>query len=337
MKKYFSCGAAVQAALVLVHKRLRSPAPLCVALGLALSLAGAATGAAVQGQLASPPGTAAAAGAAASAGAAAAPARFQQQSQQSQQPQQQPVQSLPAAASAGAQPLGALPGAAVQAAVPGGAAAAVPGAVQGPGAGAVPVFTPTADNYKITPNDLLEIEVFGVSELKRTVRVNTSGQIAMPLIGTLSVAGLTPADAEALIALQYARDYLQDPQVSIFVKEFTTQRITLDGALVKPGIYPLSGQITLLRALALAGGGSQLADLEQVMLFRLTPEGQSLVEKHDVLKIRQGEAPDPMLQSDDVVVVNRNSQRAALRDSLFRDILDTLNPFANTYRNAVAP
>ena len=205
-------------------------------------------------------------------------------------------------------------------------------------AGRVPaLLTPLAEEYKITVNDLLEIEVFGVTELKRTVRVNTSGQVAMPLIGTLSVAGMTPADAEALIAVRYARNYLQDPQVSIFVKEFTTQRITLDGALVKPGMYPLSGQITLLRALALAGGGSQLADLEQVMLFRLTPEGQSLVEKHDVLKIRNGEAPDPMLQSDDVVVVNRNSQRAVLRDSLFRDIIDTLNPFASTYRNAVAP
>ena len=199
------------------------------------------------------------------------------------------------------------------------------------------LLTPLAEEYKITVNDLLEIEVFGVTELKRTVRVNTSGQVAMPLIGTLSVAGLTPADAEALIAVQYARDYLQDPQVSIFVKEFTTQRITLDGALVKPGMYPLSGQITLLRALALAGGGSQLADLEQVMLFRLTPEGQSLVEKHDVLKIRKGEARDPMLQSDDVVVVNRNSKRAVLRDALFRDVIDTLNPFSSAYRNAVAP
>ena len=194
--------------------------------------------------------------------------------------------------------------------------------------------TSISPDYKITPNDLLEVEVFGVSELKRTVRVNTTGQISLPLIGMIQVAGLTPADAEALIALQYGSKYLQDPQVSIFIKEFTTQRITLDGALAKPGIYPLTGQITLLRALALAGGGAQLADMEQVMLFRLTPEGQSLVEKHDVLKIRKGEAPDPSLQADDVVVVNRNGARATLRDSLFRDILDTLNPFASTYRNA---
>ena len=83
--------------------------------------------------------------------------------------------------------------------------------------------------------------------------------------------------------------------------------------------------------------GAQLADMEQVMLFRLTPEGQSLVEKHDVLKIRKGEAPDPSLQADDVVVVNRNGARATLRDSLFRDILDTLNPFSSAYRNVTVP
>lgn len=194
-------------------------------------------------------------------------------------------------------------------------------------AGAVPS---TLDaEYKITASDLLEVEVFGVSELKRTVRVNTNGQIAMPLIGTLTVAGLTPSDAEALIALQYkGKNFLQDPQVSIFVKEFTTQRITLNGALIKPGIYPLTGQITLLRALALAGGSGPLADMENVMLFRMTPDGKSVMEKFDVDKIRMGEAPDPTLQGDDVVVVNRDSKRRAVRDSLFRDILDTLNPFA---------
>ncbi|MGP1691425.1 MAG: polysaccharide biosynthesis/export family protein [Giesbergeria sp.] len=203
-------------------------------------------------------------------------------------------------------------------------------------AGAVP--SAVDSEYKITPSDLLEIEVFGVSELKRTVRVNTSGQIAMPLIGTLSVAGLTPSDAEALIALQYSgKNFLQDPQVSIFVKEFTTQRITLDGALTKPGVYPLTGQITLLRALAMAGGGGQLADMENVMLFRVTPDGQSMSQKFDVLKIRKGEAVDPMLQNDDVVVVNRSESRVTLRDSLFRDVIDTLNPFASSYRNAVAP
>ena len=214
------------------------------------------------------------------------------------------------------------------------AAARTPGLDPEAKSDAVPA-TIDAD-YKIGPNDLLEVEVFGVSELKRTVRVNSTGQISMPLIGLAQVAGMTASDAEALIALMYSKNYLQDPQVSIFIKEFTSQRITVDGAVIRPGIYPLIGQITLLRALAMAGGGSQLSDLEQVMLFRVTPSGQNLVEKHDVSKIRTGDAPDPMLRGDDIVVVNRNGARTILRDSLFRDIIDTLNPFSASYRNAVA-
>lgn len=200
-----------------------------------------------------------------------------------------------------------------------------------PTPGSVPV------DYKIGPNDLLDIEVFGVSELKRQVRVNTTGHVSMPLVGLVPLAGLSPADAEAMLAVAYADKYLQDPQVSIFVREFTSQRITLDGALVKPGIYPLVGQITLLRALAMAGGGAQMADMEKVMLFRMTPEGQRLTETHDVMKIRKGDAHDPVLQSEDMVVVNRDSRRTTLRDSLFRDILDTINPFSSSYRNVTAP
>ena len=183
-------------------------------------------------------------------------------------------------------------------------------------------------DYRIAPNDLLEMEVFGVSELKRTVRVNAVGAIALPLIGTLQVAGLTPADAEALIAIKYGEKYLRDPQISLFIKEFTTQRITVDGAVMKPGIFPLTGQITLLRALALAGGGGPMADMEQVMLFRVGSDGLQKSEKYDAMKIRKGESADPPLQGDDVIVVNRDGKRTALRDSLFRDIIDTINPFA---------
>ncbi len=209
--------------------------------------------------------------------------------------------------------------------------AASPALPETPTPGSVPV------DYKIGPNDLLDIEVFGVSELKRQVRVNTTGHVSMPLVGLVPLAGLSPADAEAMLAVAYADKYLQDPQVSIFVREFTTQRITLDGALVKPGIYPLVGQITLLRALAMAGGGAQMADMEKVMLFRVTSEGQRLTETHDVMKIRKGEAPDPVLQSEDMVVVNRDSRRTTLRDSLFRDIIDTINPFSSSYRNVTSP
>jgi polysaccharide export outer membrane protein len=78
-----------------------------------------------------------------------------------------------------------------------------------------------------------------------------------------------------------------------------------------------------------------MADLENVMLFRLSPEGKPDNKKYNLDLIRKGEADDPLLQSDDVVVVNRDSNRVWLRDSLFRDVIDTLNPFSNTYRSAV--
>lgn len=191
------------------------------------------------------------------------------------------------------------------------------------GAGAVPL-----PNYKITASDLLEIEVFGVEDLKRTVRVNTAGSISLPLVGMVQVAGLTATEAEALIALRYGTDFLQNPQVSVFIKEFTTLRVTIDGAVVKPGIYPLTGQITLLRALALAGGGGQLANMEDVLLFRLKNDGTQEVMKYDVKKIRNGESEDPILNGDDLVVVNKNSTRELLKDSIFRDVLDFINPFS---------
>jgi polysaccharide biosynthesis/export protein len=191
------------------------------------------------------------------------------------------------------------------------------------GASAVPL-----PNYKITSSDLLEIEVFGVEDLKRTVRVNTTGSVSLPLVGMVQVAGLTATEAEALIALRYGTDFLQNPQVSVFIKEFTTLRVTIDGAVAKPGIYPLTGQITLLRALALAGGGAQLANMEDVLLFRLKNDGAQEVLKYDVKKIRTGESEDPVLKGDDLVVVNKNGTREILKDSIFRDVLDFINPFS---------
>jgi polysaccharide biosynthesis/export protein len=182
-------------------------------------------------------------------------------------------------------------------------------------------------DYRIGANDLLEFDVFGVPDMRRSVRVNATGAVSLPLIGTVQLAGLTAQEAETHLAKKYGEKYLQNPQVSLFIKEFTTQRITIEGAVAKPGIYPVTGQLTLLRALALAGGGAQYAQLNEIMLFRNTQGQPSEPKVFDLDKIRAGEVPDPMIQSDDVIVVKRNASRTALRDSLFRDILDTINPF----------
>jgi hypothetical protein len=79
---------------------------------------------------------------------------------------------------------------------------------------------------KSVHQDLLEIQIYGIDSLKRETRVNWSGVISLPLIGMVKVAGLTGEEAEALIAAKYEKDYLRDPQVLLFIKEFTSQRIT---------------------------------------------------------------------------------------------------------------
>jgi polysaccharide biosynthesis/export protein len=182
-------------------------------------------------------------------------------------------------------------------------------------------------NYRIAPNDLMEFDVFGVPDMKRDVRVNASGELSLPLIGAVPVAGLTSQAAERLIAERYKEKYLMDPQVSLFIKEFTTQRVAIEGAVIRPGIYPVTGQLTLLRALALSGGFAPYADINQIVVYRNGPGGAREQFTHDLDKVRAGQEKDPDIRPDDVIVVQRNARRAALRDSLFSDILNTINPF----------
>ena len=182
-------------------------------------------------------------------------------------------------------------------------------------------------NYRISPNDLMAFDVFGVPDMKRDVRVNASGEVSLPLIGQVPVAGLTAQAAERLIAQRYQEKYLQDPQVSLFIKEFTTQRVAIEGAVIRPGIYPVTGQLTLLRALALSGGFAPYADINQIVVYRQGSSGAREQFTYDLDKVRAGQEKDPNIRSDDVIVVQRNARRTALRDSLFSDILSTLNPF----------
>ncbi len=183
-------------------------------------------------------------------------------------------------------------------------------------------------DYHIGTEDLLEVQVFGVDQLSRTVRVNSMGMVSLPLIGNVEVGGLTAQQAEATIAGRLADAYLQNPQVSLFIKEYTNQRVTVEGAVNRPGIYPLRGQTTLLRSLAMAGGQASLSDMSEVMLFRVDATGKRASQSFDVERIRRGEAQDPVVVNDDLVVVNRSKARVVMKDSILRDMLDAVNPFS---------
>lgn len=205
-------------------------------------------------------------------------------------------------------------------------------AADGSGSAAVPnIAAPYASlgkDYRVGPNDLLDIEVLELDPPKRTVRVNAAGAISLPLIGLATVAGRTAQEIETLVADRYREKYLQNPQVSVFIKEFTTERITVEGAVIKPGIFPLTGQITLLRALAMAGGFGPIADPTQVMLFRTNEQRLREVLTFNVEQIRAGADTDPVIMGDDLIVVQKDGTRKLLRDSVLRDFLDTINPFS---------
>lgn len=176
-------------------------------------------------------------------------------------------------------------------------------------------------DYHIGPLDLLEISVFQVDDLDREVRVNSSGYISLPLIGAVQAGGKTVAQLEADIAAKLAENYLQNPQVSVFVKEFTSQRVTVEGAVKKPGIFPITGRTSLLQAVAMSEGTDPLADESTVMVFR-TVNGKRMAAVFDLRQIRGGKIEDPQLYGDDVVVIELSGSKTAITN-----IANTLRGF----------
>jgi polysaccharide export outer membrane protein len=164
--------------------------------------------------------------------------------------------------------------------------------------------------YRIGPDDTLEVVVFQVPELSRTVQVDAAGQVSLPLVGRIDAAGRTAEEVGALLTERLAGRYLRDPVITVLVKQAVSQRVTVDGAVVKPGIYSLTGPTTLLQALALANGPDpRVANLRKVAIFR-SVDGARQGQVFDLAKIRDGKAPDPPVRSDDIIVVDASGARS---------------------------
>ena len=169
-----------------------------------------------------------------------------------------------------------------------------------------------ASDYRLGAQDLIEVSVFGVEDLSKTVRVNSNGQISLPLVGAVMAGGRSIPELEADLAKRYAAGYLQRPQVTVFVKEFSSQRITMEGAVKTPGIYPLTGKTSLLQAVAVAGGLDPLADLNGVVLFRQV-DGKKMAAAYNMRDLRSGRVDDPQLYGDDIIVIEQSGSKTALR------------------------
>jgi len=140
----------------------------------------------------------------------------------------------------------------------------IPATIVEPATGNVPAEVPANSdqpssgsaepNYVLGPEDEINIEVFNVPELKLTVRVAADGMIALPLIGRVPASGLTTEQLRQELADKWGENYLQDPQVTVFVKTFKARPVSVIGAVEKPGLYYLTGQRTLIEMLSMAGG-----------------------------------------------------------------------------------
>lgn len=131
-------------------------------------------------------------------------------------------------------------------------------------------------NYLISPTDLIDITVYRETELNRAVRVNAEGEISLPLAGTIKVGGLSIIDAERALS-ERLKEFLVNPQVSIFIKEYSSKQIYMLGEVKSPGALPLplEAPMTVLEAIAKAGGFTSLAAPDRTRVIRNTGDGKS--------------------------------------------------------------
>ncbi|MBU1325349.1 MAG: polysaccharide export protein [Alphaproteobacteria bacterium] len=170
--------------------------------------------------------------------------------------------------------------------------------------------------YRIGPADLLRIAVFQVPDLSfDKIRVDSSGNVQMPLIGSVQAAGLTASELSDEIGTRLAERYLRNPQVTVTIEEAASQKVTVDGAVTQPGVYEMRGRTTLLQAVAMARGPLREADIKQVAVFREV-DGQRMVAVFNLEAIRDGRDVDPTIYGDDIIVVDISRLNALAQDAI---------------------
>lgn len=169
-------------------------------------------------------------------------------------------------------------------------------------------------NYHIGALDLLDISVFQVDSLTRTVQVDGDGEVDLPFIGHLAAAGRTPSQLSDEIATAYSREgYLESPQVSVFVKESVRLRYTVGGSVKTPGNFPLVGHMTLLQGIAGAGGMDYEARANKVVIFRMVDDRRTTTVV-DLGAIQAGKGVDPPIRAGDVIMVPESATKRAIKD-----------------------
>jgi polysaccharide export outer membrane protein len=171
----------------------------------------------------------------------------------------------------------------------------------------------------ITPGDKIGVKVFGVESLTGEFEVEENGQIDYPLIGIVQAAGQTPSEFAKVLAARLRENSLRNPNVQVAVVKRAEQTIAIEGAVAQPAVVPIRGETTLLQAIAMARGTTPEANPSQIVVFRKV-RGERMAAAFDLRAIRRGEATDPKLYPNDIVVVAGRSENAKLIDRILQSV-----------------
>jgi polysaccharide export outer membrane protein len=170
--------------------------------------------------------------------------------------------------------------------------------------------------YRIGPGDVVSVQVFQEPELSNDkVQVDDVGRIQLPLAGDILAAGLTAPELAASIAERLGRNYIRHPRVVVSVVSTRDQTVAVEGEVKMPGVYKVTPQDTLLSAIARAQSPTNVARLDEVIVFR-TVNGRRMGARFDLREIRAGRSPDPQILGGDVIVVGFSSLKGVYRDIL---------------------
>ena len=169
---------------------------------------------------------------------------------------------------------------------------------------------------QLQAGDAITVQVYREPDLGVDKAVlDELGNVQMPLIGQVEASGRTPTELARQIEQRLGQRYLRNPRVTVAVTNAIPRSVTVEGQVGAPGVFALGRNDTLLTSLARAGSPTQLARLNEVMVFR-TVNGQRMGAVFDVRQIRVGGAPDPQIVDGDVIVVGYDALRGAFRDFL---------------------
>jgi protein involved in polysaccharide export with SLBB domain len=158
----------------------------------------------------------------------------------------------------------------------------------------------------VGPGDVFEVSVLGEKDLPKEYRVQPDGSIDFPYLDRLAVAGLEPQQIEDLIKQQFIeKKILVAPQVTLVVKQYNSKKVSVIGAVTKPGSLPWSEGMKLVEAISLSGGFTALADADHVRITRTVAPGKTVTSTVSVDDITDGKMPDLPLQAGDTIKIEQ--------------------------------